>query len=195
MNFLLLQEQQEQQEQQGQYGGGSFKWHTLEHMGPLFPEDYKPHGKPLKYNQELIKLTKEQEEAAMLYAKYIQSEYIQNKTFNKNFWHDWKKLLGKDSQIKSLEECDFSDYKEFLGPLKLKSTLTDEKLPKSVGHTYVGKMFKPNKEHLEELMYDVVLNYKAYSGYYFAQAEKIHEKYNWIQLTKNAFDHLEKKFS
>jgi len=43
-------------------------------------------------------------------------------------------------------------------------------------------------------MYDSILNFKAYSGYYFAQSTKIHEEYNWIQLTNKAFDHIFKKF-
>jgi len=106
MDILLLQEQSG--------GGSSLKWKTLEHQGPLFPADYKPHGKPLKYESEYIKLTQEQEETAMLYAKYITTDYIQNKTFNKNFWHDWKKILGKDSKIKSLVGCDFTEYKQII---------------------------------------------------------------------------------
>jgi predicted AlkP superfamily phosphohydrolase/phosphomutase len=44
-------------------------------------------------------------------------------------------------------------------------------------------------------MLDVTYNYKAYSGYYFAQSTKIHEDYNWDQLTKKAFERLSKKFS
>jgi hypothetical protein len=56
-------------------------------------------------------------------------------------------------------------------------------------------MFKPDAKHLEDLMYDSVINFKAYSGYYFAQSTRIHEKYNWIKLTKNAFSDLDKKFS
>lgn len=106
MDILLLQEQNG--------GGGSFKWKTLEHMGPLFPADYIPHGKPLKYKDQLIELTPQQEETAMLYAKYITTEYIENKTFNKNFWHDWKKILGKNSKIQSLEDCDFTEYKKII---------------------------------------------------------------------------------
>jgi DNA topoisomerase-1 len=109
MNLLLMQEQN---------GGGNIKWKTLEHMGPLFPADYKPHGKPLKYKDIFIELTLEQEEAAMLYAKYIETEYVKNKTFNKNFWHDWKKLLGKKSIIESLEYCDFSEYKQIINDEK-----------------------------------------------------------------------------
>lgn len=31
------------------------------------------------------------EEYAMLYAKYIGTEYVENKTFKKQFWNDFKK--------------------------------------------------------------------------------------------------------
>ena len=68
-------------------------------------------------------------------------------------------------------------------------------MPKAVGDGHVGKMFKPDAKHLEELMYEVAINYNAYSGYYFAQSTKIHEDYNWDQLTKKAFEHLVEKFS
>lgn len=89
----------------------------------------------------------------------------------------------------------WAHYKKFLGPLKLKSQLTHEDMPKAVGDPHLGLMYKPNQEHLEELMYDFVIDHKAYFGYYYAQAEKIHQEYNWDQLTKNAFEHLVKKFS
>ena len=107
-------------------GGGGYKWTSLEHHGVAFPLDYIPHNRPLKYNNEednqikpiLVNLSVKAEEAAMLYVKYIGSDYILNKTFNKNFFHDWKKLLGKDSPIKVLEKCDFTEYKEIYENLK-----------------------------------------------------------------------------
>ena len=98
--------------------GGAFKWTTLEHNGVLFPTEYEQHNKPLKFKEEFIKLEPAQEEAAMMYAKYIDTEYIQNRTFNKNFWNDWKKLLGKDHKIQNLEDCDFSEYKQILNEQK-----------------------------------------------------------------------------
>lgn len=94
--------------------GGAYKWTTLQHNGVWFPPEYTPHGQPLVYQGKNINLTPQAEECAMLYAKYIGSDYVQNKTFNKNFWNDWKKILGKDSEIQSLEGCDFTKYQEIL---------------------------------------------------------------------------------
>ena len=83
----------------------------------------------------------------------------------------------------------WAHYFKFLGPLVLKSTLQDSKflnLP--------GKVYEPNYQHLLELMRDVSQNFKAYSGYYYKQANEIHNEYDWIQLTKNSFDPIFKKF-
>ncbi len=94
--------------------GGGYKWTTLQHNGVLFPAPYAPHGIPIKYDGKDIELSEEQEEIAMLYAKYIDTDYIRNKTFNKNFWNDWKKILGKNHRIQSLDLCDFSQYSQKL---------------------------------------------------------------------------------
>ena len=86
---------------------------------------------------------------------------------------------------------DWADYERYLGPLKLKSELIDSPWP----FPHEGKVFEPKYQHLLELMRDVSINFNAYSGYYYAQSTKIHEDYNWNQLTNNAFSHIFKKFS
>ena len=85
----------------------------------------------------------------------------------------------------------WADYQRFLGPLKLKSELIDSPWP----FPHAGKVFEPNYIHLLETMRDVAHNFKAYSGYYYAQSTKIHEDYNWLQLTNKAFEPIFKKFS
>lgn len=85
---------------------------------------------------------------------------------------------------------EWAHYKKFLGPLALKSEYIDSPWQ----HPHEGKVLEPNYIHLLETMRDVVNNFKAYAGYYFAQAEEIHKEYNWLQLTNNSFDHIFKKF-
>jgi glycosyltransferase involved in cell wall biosynthesis len=84
----------------------------------------------------------------------------------------------------------WAHYDEYLGPLKLKSSLVDSPWP-----VHEGKVFEPEYQHLLELMRDVSINYNAYAGYYFAQSTKLHEEYNWDRLTNKAFEHIFKKFS
>ena len=102
-------------------------------------------------------------------------------------------LQGLATGMPVISTYDWAEYENYLGPLKLKSKLTSETLPKSIGDPHAGQMFKPDQIHLEEQMLDVTENFRAYSGYYFAQSTEIHEEYNWIKLTKNAFKHLEEK--
>ena len=86
---------------------------------------------------------------------------------------------------------DWAHYKKYLGPLKLKSNLVNS----TWDYAHPGKIFEPEYKHLVELMRDVAYNFNAYSGYYFAQSTKIHEEYNWNQLTNKSFNHIFKKFS
>ena len=104
-------------------------------------------------------------------------------------------LQGLATGMPVITTFDWAHYKNYVGPLKLKSKLSDERLPKSVGDEYIGKMYKPDRLHLEDQMVEAAVNFKAYSGYYYAQSTRIHEEYNWDQLTNKAFDHLVKKFS
>ena len=83
-------------------------------------------------------------------------------------------------------------YKELNNDIRnLKSDIIDSPWP----YPHAGKVYEPNYRHLLEVMKDVAENFKAYSGYYYAQSTKIHEDYNWLQLTNNSFEHIFKKFS
>jgi DNA topoisomerase-1 len=106
--------------------GGGYKWTSFEHNGVMFPPEYSPHKIKLKYKVnenmnekvELVELNAIAEEYIMLYVKYLETDYVLNKTFNKNFFNDWKKTLGKDSIIKSLEQCDLTEFRQIYLDMK-----------------------------------------------------------------------------
>jgi len=105
------------------FGGGiEKKWNTLKHNGLLFPDEYIQKFIPIIVNDKKIILNKEAEEYAFIYTKYLDSEYIKNKNFNKNFWNDWKVLLNNDL-IKNLESCNFSLIKNDIIKKKEKDKL------------------------------------------------------------------------
>ena len=93
------------------------KWKIFIHDGVILQSPYEQHFTPIKYNNKYIVLSPQAEEMATHYAKYLHTEYINNKTFNTNFWNSWKKTLI-DSEIKSLAFCDFSKIYEYLIELK-----------------------------------------------------------------------------
>lgn len=111
--------------------GGKWKWKTLKHHGPVFPLAYIKHNTPVIYNGEPIELDIISEEYATLYAKFIETEYVQNTTFRKNFWKDWKEILGKDHKIQNLDSCDFSKiYNHLLKQKEEKKSLSSEEKEK-----------------------------------------------------------------
>ena len=94
-------------------GGNQKQWTILKHNGPFFPPEYIPHKIPIIVNNNKIILNPEAEEYATIYAKYLDTDYVKLKSFNKNFWKDFKGYLKNDS-IKSLEEIDFSLIKKHI---------------------------------------------------------------------------------
>lgn len=102
------------------YGGRNTsqkpQWKTLEHNGPMFPPEYVPHKIPVLINKKEYILPPLSEEYATLYSKYIGTAYTENKTFNKNFWIDFKETLPKSltDKITKLDDIDFSKISNYL---------------------------------------------------------------------------------
>ena len=129
-----------------QLGGGKKKWTTFYHNGVLFPPEYIPHNIPIIYNNEKIQLNPDAEEAATLYAKYLDTEYVKNSKFNKNFWSDWKVIL-KEPRIQSLENCDFSLIQKYLIDNKLATSEMSKE----------DKLKKKSERDLQEQKYKVAI--------------------------------------
>ena len=127
-NYIILQ----------QLGGAKKKWATLEHNGPLLEKPYQKNNVPIIYKNQEIILEKDAEEAAMFYAKYIETDYIKSKTFNKNFWNDWKKILGKDHVVQSLDECNFRPMYNYI----LMKKEEKKKLPKDETENQLLEKYK-----------------------------------------------------
>lgn len=95
-------------------------WNRLEHNGVYFPPLYIPLPSNIKlfYQGQPVSLSPIEEEPAYIYAKYIDSEYVSSKLFNKNFFASWKKILGKDHIIKIWENIDFSQIHQYIKTLR-----------------------------------------------------------------------------
>lgn len=113
-----------------QLGGAKRKWTTLEHNGVMFPPEYEQHFTPVIYQGKKIVLDRDAEEYATLYAKYIESDYVKSKVFNKNFWSDWRKVLGDKHEIQNLSDVDFSLIYDYLLQKKEEKKLHPEEKEK-----------------------------------------------------------------
>jgi len=113
------------------YGGGKPKWTVLKHNGPMFPPPYKPHNIPIIINGKEIVLPEQAEEYATMFAKFIDTPYLENNSFKKNFWKDFKPTLSNNLNIQTLDEIDFTPIKNHLIREKeIKSSMTKEEKEK-----------------------------------------------------------------
>ena len=95
-------------------GAGKPQWTVFRHNGPFFPPLYEPHKTYVLFKNNKIILPPEAEEYATMYAKYLDTEYVKNPKFNKNFFNDFKKVLPKDLQDSRLEDFNFSKIKKYI---------------------------------------------------------------------------------
>jgi DNA topoisomerase-1 len=114
-------------------GDGTKKWTTLEHNGVIFPPEYEPlpsHVK-MEYDGVPVTLHQDAEEIAGFYGGMLNSAHnVENPTFNKNFFEDFKKILdktghGKDKdgnkvRIEKFVKCDFKPIFDYLEAERLK---------------------------------------------------------------------------
>jgi DNA topoisomerase-1 len=96
------------------FGGGKPQWTVLQHNGPMFPPDYTPHKIPVIINGNQVILPEKAEEYATMFARFIDTDYIQNNTFKKNFWKELKSVLPKNISVESLDQIDFTPIKNHL---------------------------------------------------------------------------------
>ena len=95
-------------------GGGKPQWSVLKHNGPMFPPLYKLHKIPVIINNKEVILPEQSEEYATMFAKFIDTPYIENNTFKKNFWKDFKPTLPNNILVQSLDDIDFTLIKNYL---------------------------------------------------------------------------------
>ena len=105
------------------------KWTTFSHNGVMFPEPYYPHKIPIIYDGKEIILDSKSEEYATIYSKYLKTEYVGHKKFNKNFFNDWYKILKKSGfqQIKDFDKIDFSKIHNYYMTQKEKHKIKTDK--------------------------------------------------------------------
>jgi DNA topoisomerase I len=102
-------------------GDGTNKWETLEHAGVIFPPEYEPlpRSVKMKYDGKPVSMHPDAEEVAGFFGAMLNSTHnVENPTFQKNFFGDFKDILkktggAKDSNgetvlIKEFAKCDFT---------------------------------------------------------------------------------------
>ncbi|KAK0836595.1 DNA topoisomerase 1 [Friedmanniomyces endolithicus] len=97
-----------------------YRWWEDQHNGVVFPPEYEPLPKHVKmlYDKTPVTMKPDAEEIAYAFGSMLSSAHnVENPTFRKNFFADFKDMLdetghakdkdGNTIKIKQLEKCDF----------------------------------------------------------------------------------------
>jgi glycosyltransferase involved in cell wall biosynthesis len=85
----------------------------------------------------------------------------------------------------------WAPYADWLGDLKVDSRLVDS--PWEWTHT--GQVYEPNADDLYKKMMLAYEDFENQSDKFFSQAEAFRTRYDWVNLTEKAFEHIVTKFS
>ena len=101
-------------------GDGTKKWNTLQHSGVVFPPPYEalPKNVRMRYGGVPVRMSLESEEIAGFFGSMLNSTHnVENPTFQKNFFEDFRASLkktggatdkdGNKVDIKDFKKCDF----------------------------------------------------------------------------------------
>ena len=99
---------------------GTKKWDTLEHAGVVFPPPYErlPKNVKMLYDGKPVSMHPDAEEVASFFGSMLNSTHnVENPTFQKNFFTDFKDILkktggatdssGEKVAVKEFDKCDF----------------------------------------------------------------------------------------
>jgi len=86
---------------------------SLVHKGLLIPPRYMGQGLHIRIEEEPYALTPEQEEMAVAWVKKLETEYVKDQVFVKNFFKDFSTKLGFEKPLDP-EKVDFSEVLQFV---------------------------------------------------------------------------------
>ena len=86
--------------------------------------------------------------------------------------------------------AEWAPYKDYLGDMALKSTYIQS--PWRGEHE--GMVCKPDQSHLESLVSLAYTDFEDQSKQFYRRSFEYHEEYDWLELTRKAFDPVTKLF-
>jgi glycosyltransferase involved in cell wall biosynthesis len=99
-------------------------------------------------------------------------------------------LQGMATGMPVIFNPTWAPYRRFSAGLDIEDRLIDSKWPE----VHPGQILEPSYESLKEQMQAVADNFESYSDKAFSLAPQIHIDYDWVEVTRKAFAHVEKKF-
>lgn len=139
---------------------------SMSHNGIIIPR-YEPKGFSVIFRGKAIKLSPEQEEMAVAWARKLGTEYAQDKVFAKNFFDDFSKALGVGKA--SVGDFDFSEIKKFVD----KDRAFKESMPKEEKKRLAAERKAARDANKEKFGYAVIDGQRIELGNYMVEPSSI----------------------
>lgn len=139
----------------------------LIHNGILIPK-YEPKGFSIIIRSTKVALTSEQEEMAFAWVKKLETDYVNDPVFVKNFFTDFRKAMGIDESTPP-EQFDFKEIVDYAQKDKAaKASLSKEEKKRQA-----EERKKKREENKEEYGYATIDGAKVEIGTYMAEPSSI----------------------
>ena len=135
----------------------------LIHNGILIPK-YDPKGFSIIIKGKNTALTPEQEEMAVAWVKKLETDYVKDPVFIKNFFEDFHKALGLEDRILP-EQFDFKEIIDYVQ----KEKATKASLSKEEKKRQAEERKKKREENKKKYGYATIDGVKAEIGAYMAE--------------------------
>lgn len=103
------------------------KWTTLEHNGVIFPKAYEPIGLKLKHLRASLADYPKAEEMLFHYAAKLETDYVKDKTFNKNFFRCLRPNLPESIRGTTFPDDFSADLKDIFAIIQNKKETAKNK--------------------------------------------------------------------
>jgi DNA topoisomerase-1 len=148
--------------------------------------EYKPIGFSIKFKGRVIKLNPKQEEMAVSWVKKLGTPYVEDRVFAKNFFKDFKKVLGIKEKV-TAGDFDFSEIIKYVeSEREKKANMPKEEKKKLAAERKVKR--EANKEKYGYAMVDgekiEIANYTAEPSSIFMGRGKHPLRGSWKQGPK-----------
>ena len=89
------------------------KWKSFKHNGVYFPPEYEWKRLSVKIRGEKLQLDQKQEEMLYAWAKKINTPYVEDPVFQRNFLSDFKKSLPQKFSNMAMDDMDISEITKY----------------------------------------------------------------------------------
>ena len=135
----------------------------LVHNGILVPK-FEPKGFSITIRGKKTGLTPQQEEMAFAWVKKLETDYVKDPVFVRNFFLDFRKVMGVDENVSS-EDFDFKEIIEYVQKDKAaKASLSKEEKKRQA-----EERKKKREENKEKYGYATIDGVKVEVGAYMAE--------------------------